>query len=44
MQSRNRLRVCINKIKITDYKDSKDYTVITGQAYEITVMLRTPCV
>ena len=28
-----RLRICISKIKITDYKD---YTGITGQVYEIT--------
>ena len=31
-----RLRICINKIKITDYIG------ITGQAYEITAMLRAP--
>ena len=34
-----RLRICINKIKITDYKD---HVEITGQAYEITTTLRTP--
>ena len=31
-----RLRTCINKIKITDYKG------ITGQAYKITAMLQAP--
>ena len=36
-----RLRIYINKIKITDVKDYS-YAGITGQLYEITATLRTP--